>query len=366
MTPPAAFVTPLRLIRDENTAAFSMGDGAPSYSISLTPIVVLILSTHLNPNMTDAVDEAPLLPTLPPPTINFNCLPPELRLKIWACAVEPRIVLLNDLIYNLKSYPLPIVTQLNAEARSESRRGYEQVGRGSYVHFSRDILVCDYKLADQTSSSPAAEKLASRIERVVFWDCAPDEERIEIPDRYSDYLSTCYHQRSFGQVIFDRFWFPNVKDFWSVKIGDVDRSWMVHVDKSAPFDVRLQQSAREFRYWVDENIIEIAPLDMKDPESLMVLREGRCGKENCRELNSGRTHIISKVNFIDGKYQEPNDGRNWVQILPSAGNRNEPPNSHAAIDRMRWALVERSLTFFLRWDWPGDSEGNSRRRKPLV
>ncbi|KAL6858096.1 hypothetical protein ACO1O0_005548 [Amphichorda felina] len=316
--------------------------------------------------MTEAADGAPLLPASPLSALRFSHLPPELRLKIWSCAVEPRIVLLNDLIHSLRSYPLPIVTQLNAEARSESRRGYSLVGRGSYVHFSRDILVCDYKLADRTPPNCTAEKLAPQIERVAFWDCAPDEERIEVPERYSDYLSTCYQQRSFGQVIFDRFWFPNVKDFWSVKIGDVDQSWMVQVDKSAPFEVQLQQSAREFRYWVDENMIEMTAFDLKDPESLMILREGRCEKTNCQELNSGRTHIISKVNFIDGKYQEPRDGRNWERILPSDDNEEEEPNSRAAVNRMRWALVERSLTFFLRWDWPGDSEGNSRRRRPPV
>ncbi|KFH46987.1 hypothetical protein ACRE_021530 [Hapsidospora chrysogenum ATCC 11550] len=305
---------------------------------------------------------APPPRALTPSTINLNRLPPELRLKIWSCAVEPRIVLFNDLIQNLKSYPLPIVTQLNAEARSETRRGYELVGRGSYFHFSRDILLCDYKLADQTSSSPAAEKLASRIERVVFWDCASEEERIKIPQRYSEYLATCYDQKSFGQVVFDRFWFPNVKDFWSVQIGDIDGSWMIPINKSAPFEVQLQQSAREFRYWVDENIIEIAPLDLSEPETLMVLREGRCEKGDCRKLNAGFTHIISKVSFIDGKYQQSTDGKDWARVVPCTGDRNEDANSRAVADRMRWAFVERSLTFCLRWDWPGDSEGNTRRQ----
>ena len=119
----------------------------PNSLVPLTPIVTLflVLSPPLTPNMTDGADEAeaPRLPALWSSTINFSHLPPELRLKIWSCAVEPRIILLNDLTQSLRSYPLPIVTQLNAEARTECRRGYELVGRGSYVHFSRDILVCD-------------------------------------------------------------------------------------------------------------------------------------------------------------------------------------------------------------------------------
>ncbi|KAF4124754.1 hypothetical protein GMORB2_5420 [Geosmithia morbida] len=294
------------------------------------------------------------------PTIRLDRLPSELRLKIWSCSVEPRIVLLNDLVHQAKSYPLPVVTQLNAEARSESRDGYEPVGRGSYFDFSRDILVCDYRLADQTHPDPTTEKLAPRVERVVFWDCAPDEESIKFPDLYSEYLTTCYHQKRFGQVIFDRFWFPNAREFWSVKVGEVDKSWMVHADCAAPLEVRLQQSAREFRYWVEDNIIEIAPLDLSNTEARFILREGRCAKEDCHELNAGRIHIVSKVNLLDGKYNAPDDGRAWVRVLPSSGGS---ATSRAAVDRMRWAFVERSLTFFLRHDVADESGSFSRRRR---
>ena len=293
--------------------------------------------------------------------VNLGNLPPELRFKVWSCAVEPRLVLLSDLVNQPVAYPLPTVTQLNVEARHESRDGYERAGRASYVNYSRDILVCDYKLADQTTSDPAAEKIAWRAERVVFWDCVPDEERIKLPDRYSDYLAFCYHQESFGQVAFDKFWFPNAKEFWSIKIGDVDKSWKVQVDMTQPYEVRRQQSAREFRYWVDHSIIEMAPLDLSGSETRLVLREGRCGKTNCQELNAGRTQIISKVNFLDGKYEKPDDGKTWVRISAKPEDDREAANSREAINRMRWSLVERSLTFFLQWDWPDDTEGNLRR-----
>lgn len=372
----------------------------PETSASITPSSVAA-DTHRRrhePNMTATLDEPwppwspPELPPEPPrppscpapgpapgPTpgpapgpgpapasvISIHRLPPELRLKIWSFVTEPRVVLLGDLIQNPRSYPLPVVAQINAETRAETRRGYEPAGRGSYLHFSRDILVCDHQFADQTSSNLGAEALAPRVERVVFWDCTPDEERIRLPDLYSEYLSLCYNQKCFGQVVFDRFWFPNVKEFWSVKVGEVDRSWMVHTDRSAPFETRLQQTAREFRYWVDESIIEIAPLDLGDSDARAILRQGRCSRENCHELNAGRIHIVSKVNFLDGKYEEPPaDGRTWVRVVPSRdGARSEGPTSRAAINRMRWTLVERSLTFFLRYDWPDGSEGAARVRQ---
>ncbi|KAF4964656.1 hypothetical protein FSARC_7452 [Fusarium sarcochroum] len=254
--------------------------------------------------------------TLPTSSItDFASLPAELRLKIWSQANEPRVVLYGDLVQKSRSYPLPTVTQLNAESRDETRLGYEPIGHGSYFDFSRDILVCDHKISDQASDQ-YLEDLAPRIRRLAFWDCFPDDGRVDGPYHYSVYLSACYRQRDFGKIEFDRFWFPNLDDLWIVKVGEIDPAWMVHVNMKAPYEDRLQQLAKQFRYWVDENIIEMAPLDLNDPESQAVLNEGRCGKEDCHELNRGRSKMVSKVTFIDGIYKAPDDGQKWVRILP--------------------------------------------------
>ena len=108
----------------------------------------------------------------------FRRLPAELRLKIWSCAVEPRIVILHDLVHQEKSYPIPPVTQLNHEARSETREGYEPIGQGSHFNFSRDILVCDPNISDLSPDKPL-EDLAPRIQRLVFWDCFPDDGQVD-------------------------------------------------------------------------------------------------------------------------------------------------------------------------------------------
>jgi hypothetical protein len=110
---------------------------------------------------------------------------------------------------------------------------------------------------------------------------------------------------------------------------------------------------------VDANIIEMASLDLKDPESQAVLNEGRCGKEDCHELNKGRSKMVSKVTFLDGKYKAPDDDLNWVRIHPWQVNEGDKEN-RVHENRMRWVLVERILTFDLRWE--GSSEPGQRRR----
>lgn len=305
-------------------------------------------------------------------TSKFTLLPPELRLKVWNCATEPRVISLVDLVNHAKAYPLLSVTQLNTESRYESRVGYEPVGQGSYLDFSKDILLCDYNFTEQTAHS-LLENIAPRMQRVIFWDCIPDE-RFCRPDEYSDYLSTFYRQSHFGEISFDKFWFPNVKELWFVKVGDVDERWMVKPQRKAqaPYNEQLSQMAREFRYWVDENIIEMSQLDLNESESRMVFREGRCARANCRELNNKRDHIISKVNFMDGTYVAPNDGRIWSRIESPAPGEIDPfmtgefilegqdlaerraKMSPRTVERLRWMLVERALTLPLRCDWPTD------------
>lgn len=295
----------------------------------------------------------------------FAELPTELRLKIWSCAVEPRVVVLDDLVQHNKSYPLPSVTQLNSEARTETRQGYESVGRGSCFHFSRDILVCDPNISDQRPNVPL-EELALRVQRLAFWDCFPDDGRIDGLFHYSAYLAACYPSGQSGKIEFDKFWFPNLRDLWIVKVGEVDRSWMIGVDKDMPYEVRLQKTARQFRYWVDEDIIEIAPLDLNEPETKLVLREGRCGKVDCQKLNRGRQIMVSKVVFLDGKYnREEGKAQKWKRIWPwSTSVEQGSTETDTSANRMRWIIVERILTFSLRWDGSGElDEPSSDHRR---
>ncbi|KAF4509979.1 hypothetical protein G6O67_001910 [Ophiocordyceps sinensis] len=293
----------------------------------------------------------------------FALLPAELRLKIWSCAVEARIAMLDDVVHKTRSYPIPPVTQLNAEARTESRQGYEAVGRGSHLHFSRDIVVCDATLCDLRCSEPL-EELAPRVRRLAFWDCFPDDGRVDVLQHYSAYLAACFPQEGMGRVELDKFWFPNLKHLWIVKVGEVDRSWNIAVDKKMPFDVQARKTARQFRYWINGGIIEIAALDLDEPDTKAVLREGRCGRADCRELNRERPTMVSKVTFMDGPHKDDDDGTGapqWTRIRPwSAGTDEE-----CSEDRMRWMLVERTLTFSLRWEGSGeeDAEGVGGRRR---
>ncbi|KFA62291.1 hypothetical protein S40285_06536 [Stachybotrys chlorohalonatus IBT 40285] len=287
----------------------------------------------------------------------FTQLPAELRLRIWSCAVEPQIVILDDLVHKLRAYPLHSATQLNSESRLESRQGYEPVGQGSYFNFSRDILVCDPNISDQYPSKPL-ENLAPRIQRLVFWDCFPDDGQVDGPHQYSAYLTARYRQEHFGQVEFDKFLFPNLKDLWIIKIGEVDRSWRIGVDQNLPYEVRLRKTARQFRYWIDENIIEIAPLNLDEEDTKAVLKGGRCGKEDCQELNRGRNKMISKIMFMSGQYKQSKDAEEWVRILPWSTKAENDEN------RMRWIMVERTLTFSLRWE--GDDEDEDLAASLLV
>jgi hypothetical protein len=294
---------------------------------------------------------------------SFSQLPAELRLKIYSFALEPQIAILEDLVHKPRAYPLPSVTQLNAEARLEGRQGYEPVGWGSYFDFARDILVCDPNISDQ-SPNAALEDLAPRIQRLAFWDCFPDDGRVDGPYHYSLYVTAWYRQEGFGKVEFSKFLFPNLRDLWIVKIGEVDRSWRVGVDRDLPYEVRLRKTARQFRYWIDENIIEIAPLSLDEPDTKAVLREGRCGKEDCQQLNQGRSRMISKIRFMDGKYRPAasagGGGEKWERVLPWSPKKENDEN------RMRWIMVERTLTFSLRWEGEDEDDGEAPKRRHIV
>ncbi|KAG5983142.1 hypothetical protein E4U55_000728 [Claviceps digitariae] len=302
----------------------------------------------------------------------FADLPPELRLRIWACAVDPRVVIMDNLLQEEKSYPLPSVTQLNAEARANTRQGYEAAGLGSSFHFSRDILVCDATISGESSNVPL-EELGLRVRRLAFWDCFPDDDRIYTPTRYSAYLELYYPSGQKGKIEFDKLWFPNLRDLWIIKIGEVDRSWMMNVDKDLPYEVRLQKMARQFRYWVDEDIIEIAPLDLNEAETKMILREGRCGVVNCQELNFGRQRIVSKIVFKDGKYNnEPEPGEEhvaWKLVHPwstavdqtAVDQGSTETETHA--NSIRWIFVERALKFSLRWADADDVEDEASHHR---
>lgn len=287
-------------------------------------------------------------------------LPPELRSKVWQCAVEPRVILLGDLIKTPKSYPLPLASALNAESRHETRKGYQRAGLGSYVNFSKDIVVCDDHLVDQTAPNPELERVALRAEHVVFWDCLEDDGRARLPDGYHDYLNTCYHHEHFGRIDLERFWFPRVKEFWTVKIGHIDTSWMVdkHVERRAPRDIQSRQSAREFRYWWQEGIVEMCVLDLDDSIARLILRDGRCEREYCHDINAGRGRLISKVSIMDGRYRPSLDETKWIRIR-SPTDDYSALSPTAKINLMRWEVVERVFTFLLRWDWP--SKARKRR-----
>lgn len=295
---------------------------------------------------------------------SFAKLPTELRLKIWACAVEPRVVILDDLSEQAKSYPLPVVTQLNSEARREAREGYERAGKESYCHFVQDILVCDASISDQRPSI-ALERLALRAQRLVFWDCFPDDGRIDGMYHYSAYLAACYPSGHRGKIDFDKFWFPNLRDLWIVKVGEVHPSWMGGVDKGMPHETRLRKTARQFRYWIEDNVVEIAPLDPYEAETKMILREGRCGKVDCQALNEGRPRMVSKVVFMDGKYDErdaSSDGINWKRISPWCTTVEQgSTKKETIVNQKRWIIVERILIFSLRWDGPAELEKCHRR-----
>ncbi|OAQ96134.1 hypothetical protein LLEC1_01043 [Akanthomyces lecanii] len=353
---------------------------------------------------------------------SFQRLPAELRLKIWWCATEPRVIILDDLLRRPQAYPLPSVAQVNREARLESRKGYEAVGPGqsSHVHFGRDIFVCDASITEATSNQPL-EALATRVERLAFWDCFPDDNRVELPYFYSTYLAASQAAASAAMIStgpgppsswmaapangprlpvvdFDKLWFPNLRDLWIVKVGGVNRAWLIDADQEAtpekahatdasspcPSAAPLsqhphsRQTARKFRYWVQDNVVEMAPLSLDDPDTSLVLREGRCGKTDCQELNRGRPLLLSKVSFMEGKYDPSQE---WLRIAPWDGRDTGDSDTSEGIvpgkdmsegmtnklrtssrDSMRWIVVERILTFSLRWESSDDAVKGSRRQ----
>lgn len=296
----------------------------------------------------------------------FDRLPPELRLKIWSCAVEPRVVILDDLAQQNESYPLPLVTRLNAEARAETRLDFEPVGRGSYFRFDQDIAVCDTSITDTGSQKPL-EDLALRVQRLAFWDCFPDDGRVDSLSRYSTYLASCCPIELFGKIEFDKLWFPNLRELWVIKVGDVDKCWMVGADATVKPEIGFQQTARQFRYWVGNGTIEMAALDVSDADTKIVLREGRCGRTDCQELNKGRRKLVTKVIFVDEEYIEMAEDKagRWKRIHPwpvypeQVGVETNPT---VTADRMRWIMVERILTFSLRWDNFDETTPKSRHR----
>ncbi|KAM3506849.1 hypothetical protein MY11210_007398 [Beauveria gryllotalpidicola] len=307
-------------------------------------------------------------------------------------------------------------TTVNREARLESRKGYEAVGpaQSSHVHFGRDIFVCDASITEATSNAPL-ESLATRVERLTFWDCFPDDKRVELPYFYSTYLAASQAAASAAMmsagsvpsssgmavssigsrlpaVDFDKLWFPKLRDLWIVKVAGVNRAWLIdaeaasakatttgatlHCPSSVPLSQHPQsrQTARKFRYWVQDNVVEMASLSLDDPDTRLVLREGRCGKPDCHELNRGRPILLSKVTFMEGKYH-PSQG--WLRIAPWDGRKpsgtsasgssvyvkdvagdNDAQARDCSRDSMRWVVVERILTFSLRCD---DVDEPSRR-----
>lgn len=292
---------------------------------------------------------------------SFATVPTEIQLKIWSHAVEPRIILLNDVLSVPQAYSLPGVTQVNVEARSECRAGYDVVGRGSYFHSLKDILVCDHFPLDEASDD-LLEDLAPRIQRLAFWDCIPDDGALANPWAYQQHLHHLYGRKTLGKIEVDKLWYPNLKELWIVKIGDVDPSWGIRRDRTASPAAQLRQLARQFRYWVDEGVVEMSTLDPNNSDTKLVLKEGRCRRGDCRELDRDRPMMVSRVLFMDGKYRNtgPSADR-WVRIVPE--NTEAPSQVRQQTEwRMRWALAERMLVCSLRWEGADDSEGAVNRR----
>lgn len=244
-------------------------------------------------------------------------LPPELRIKIWSCATEPRVIRLDDLIQTPKAYPLPPVTQVNYEARKEIRPGYQHITSGSYVDLSRDILVCDCSMTfPYRDSNPFVEELSMKVEKFVYWDCFPDDGPATTPEGYAKWMSDVYRFETPGKLPFRRTLFPNVKELWIVKIGRIDPAWEVRYDLDACYEEKLQATARKFRYWVKDNVIEMADMAMDDPNLPLILRDGRCSQKECDIYNKGLHRIVSKVTFMEGNYREDADEEVWTPVTP--------------------------------------------------
>lgn len=296
------------------------------------------------------------------PTTTFASLPPELRIEIWRHAVEPQLAFIHEIIETPRAYALPSVAQLNTEARRECLPGYERVQQGPYFQFDRDIFICDHKFVDQLYND-FFDTLALRVQRLALWDCVPDDYHVADPSSYQEKLHDCFGRRISEMIDFGKLWFSNLKELWIVKIGDIDPAWGVKRDLAATRDEQLRQLARQFRYWVREGIIEMAPLDPKEPDTKFLLDHGRCREETCRELNHSRPIMVSRVVFMDSLYEDRSpDIVKWTRIAPQTSEE-EDDEEAAEKSRMRWALVERMLMFSLRWDISGDSDSDSDNEK---
>lgn len=291
-----------------------------------------------------ALEAAEAQAVLEPPMSTIASLPPELRLEIWSCSAEPRIVILNDLLRRHRSYAIPSTTQVSAEARHATRDGYEPVGKGSHFHFSRDILVCGEGVL-RRKPDESLKRLARRIKRLAFWDCSEDDPLVAEPLQYQGYLRM-YGQRGFGRIDFDQTLFPNLHELWIVKFGDVHPEW--HTQGKVSY---------EFRYWRDQRIIEIAPLNRRDANIGAILREGRCEDDAC-QLPDEKLRLF-KITFMSGRYPLEadddamdtgvngmmKDDKQWELVRLARDGDGKDSRAHQNL--MRWTMAERALTFSL-------------------
>ncbi|PTB61599.1 hypothetical protein BBK36DRAFT_9232 [Trichoderma citrinoviride] len=70
--------------------------------------------------------------------------------------------------------------------------------------------------------------------------------------------------------------------------------------------------------------------------------------------------MVSKVIFMDGKYR---GSEGWQRILPWSTKLAQATEKDTSENRMRWIIVERILTFSLRWEGPDDEGVTLARRK---
>lgn len=292
------------------------------------------------------------------PAVTFASLPPEIRNQIWHHVVEPKLAFLHDITDQPGAYSLPSATQVNKESRAICSPGYDRVGQGPYFQFANDIFICDHQIVDQPSND-FFDALTLRVQRLALWDCLDDDSMMELPSSYEGHLQDCFGRKISEMIEFDKLWFSNLKELWIVKIGDVDPAWGVKRDKNTPRAAQIRQLARQFRYWVKDGIIEMSQLDPTEPSTKFLLDHGRCREDHCRESNNERPMIVSRVLFMDSPYKERvRDNTEWVRIAPRTTEDQENDEDGAAERRrMRWALVERMLMFWLRWDIQSDDDG---------
>ncbi|KAK0387844.1 hypothetical protein NLU13_4089 [Sarocladium strictum] len=288
-------------------------------------------------------------------------LPPEIRLQIWHCSLQPELIFIHDVLQRPQNFILPTVTQINRESRHECKSVFDRVGQGPYFQFPRDIFVCDPSVAEEPPNE-FLDTLGLRIQRLAYWDCFPDESAVACPSRLEDSLWNILGRKIAEPIDFDNLRFPNLKELWVIKIGDVDGSWGVIRDRNACRELQFRQLAQQFRYWVKEGILEAAPLDFTDPDTRYLLKNGRCRETICREANHLRPMMVSRVLLMDQPYKQrtPNEATNWVRVEPRKGLVGElQADVEAEARRKRWGLVERVLFFPLRSDCMGSTDNPS-------